>query len=319
MPNTPVSLETLEALSRQTAQVEPSPIVLESYTFIECKGEDTTTFLQGQLTCDVVELKSQQEDETNYSSLAGCCTPQGRMVGLFFVVKFSPEHIWLVLTKSNCSQVVTHLKKYSIFSKVTLEENPNQQQLLGYIKHQLLSTSTPTPTEGISLFGQTFKLSIKAISTPLDIDTSSIPELYWHLALLLEGLPYFDNTLSGQYMPSDLHFDALGGISYNKGCYTGQEPIARLHFKGTSKFICKVLTWHSKDTPTTPQPDISLNSKKIGQCIQAILLAEHQWVGLVRVRIDATSATPFPDLDIPEWSTNAQLAKIAYNEEGQAE
>ncbi len=298
-------------------------IPLDSYTLITCEGEDACTFLQGQLTCNLLML----DNQNNNISLGSCCTPNGRMVSLFYVIKHSSNSIWLFVAKRSAATLLQHLGKYSIFSQVTLQDNPKNMSILGIIcplQTPLSITETTitkeTETRRIIQLPTQSKTHLLYITTTPNTTVqynASANESYWHLALLLEGIPYFHEDLANQYMPSDLHLDTLGGISYNKGCYTGQEPIARLHFKGKPKFTCRLIEWHT-DIPLQAGTSVIQDSKKIGTLIQSIMLANQQWLGLARIRIDTLQNLEEQNLEtapftLGETDLKVNLSKVTYN------
>lgn len=240
---------------------------------LSCEGPDAKSFLQGQLTCDLETLPL--PSPRPMATLGSCCTPQGRMVSMFHIVMFSETHYWLITHESNGPALLQHLSKYSVFSKVTL--TLKEAQLQGII------TRPDSPASQAPTLIATQIPYLYFTATPLEATLPTADPVYWHLAWLQVGLVQFSQEFSGEYMPSDLHLDDMGGVSYNKGCYTGQEPIARLHFRGTSKFTCRLLTW-----PKVSLKDHSLqiDGKNVGKLVQTLQLKD-QCLSLARIRIDA--------------------------------
>lgn len=323
---------TLDSLSQLVADTQNAKVHLEPMTLLVCEGPDASTFLQGQLTCDVAHLKVASENIAN-AVLGSCCTPQGRMMGLFHVARIKDDCYWLLLTKSNQPTVSQHLGKYSIFSKVTITHNPQKLDIYGLIRplqiEQLKAENTAQLV--VADIGQDTKYQlIYALIDPSKAssfnpkNTISAPLKLWHLAWLCLGLPKFIQSLEGTYMPSDLHLDELGGISYNKGCYTGQEPIARLHFKGVPKFTCRILTWKASSTQDDQDNltgGVLVDGKKVGDLIQTLRIGE-QWIGLAKIRIDAIKAQLQSNnisFHLENWPEPASFANLAYNEKKHAQ
>lgn len=326
-PQAQVSLELLEHFiaNKITARAH-----LDSMTLLVCEGEDAATFLQGQLTCDVTCISEETtpygESQSFEAVLGSCCTPQGRMMGLFHVAKVHAECFWIILTQDNQPTVSKHLGKYSVFSKVTITENPDQLQINGLI--QPILGGEPTTQNSATLIktntGENADYQLIYEILPGSSKAGNAGKTFnaqkdlWQLAWLCRGLPQFWQSLEGAYMPSDLHLDELDGVSYNKGCYTGQEPIARLHFKGVPKFTCRVLSWKIESTSLGP---VFLGEKKVGELIQALRLDTH-WIGLVRVRIDALKAhvdSPTVTFHLENHSEPASFLNLAYNQRKQAQ
>lgn len=176
--------------------------LLSHLGIIDCIGKDSKPFLQGQLTCDLTILTP------GNSSLAAHCNVQGRIVSLFHIIQLSTEHYRLILPKSMLTIGLEALKKYAVFSKVTLHEAP--LYLMG------------SDEEGL-----TFHTEV-----PIAEDISS----QWHQKDILAGIPAVYPETSGLFIPQRLNLVELGGISFKKGCYLGQEILSRLYFKGTVKY-----------------------------------------------------------------------------------
>jgi len=298
---------------------------LDNYELIECSGPDALVFLQGQLTCDVRLL----DDDKYHSSaiLGSCCNVQGRMIAVFHIMKPSKDTLWFILPKNNTAQFLAHLAKYSVFSKVTITQNPHQLSLYGcwHISSQAQLSLQSDQTKYFSIAQPAaHEMTASAFvitSQPFTPNATLCKQQAWHLHWLQQGLPLYDQSLNGQFMPHELHFDWLGGVSYKKGCYTGQEPIARLHFKGVAKFECKLIEWQSLQAnatleQSTASPDmiqVKKDEKKIGALLDWVA-TDHGWLGLAKLRLDAMlDAKSDTELELPWWQAQAKIADLAYN------
>jgi len=310
MTQVPFNLEFTNTLRAQT---QPGLIQLKSFTLLSCEGPDAAQFLQGQLTCDIESLQT-AGGGLNTASLGSCCTPQGRMISAFHIAKLSPTHFWLFLPKANYESCFNHLKKYSIFSKVTLAENPDNEDIYGLITASGNSPIQHRDTE-LKIFPlQDINSQLYIMTCPhnheVEMPSIHLTEEFWRLGLMLSGLPLFDETISGEYLPADLHFDDLGGVSYNKGCYTGQEPIARMHFKGKAKFMCQLASW-PKNEFNNDSAILMNEEKKRSNC--SIYSTENEIVGLIRIRIDCYDQLEQNALYISGFQEKAELLNLAYN------
>ncbi|AZZ93689.1 folate-binding protein [Hahella sp. KA22] len=221
---------------------------LTNVALLEIKGPDAIKFMQGQFTCDVQDITS------NHSSLAACCTPKGRMVALFRIAQAKPDCYLLRLPEEVAQSFLAHLNKYKVFYKctVTLLDDWGVIGLSGDLDAiQPLSSNIPASIdashvgEGLLLIRPPGKAS--RVECWLDSDQASklLPELDnqcaagsiedWERLEVLSGLgEVYPETLD-EFIPQMLNLQALGAISFKKGCYTGQEIVARMQYLGTLK------------------------------------------------------------------------------------
>lgn len=154
---------------------------------LECSGIGAKTFLQGQLTCNINDLKA------NQPQITACCNLQGRVIFTAYVLMKNEQSFLLMIPKSMKNIVVSHLEKYARFSRCCIVEIEMGE------RH--------SPLQGADV-----KINI------------------------IKGIPTIYPETSEQIIAQRLNLHLIeGAISFKKGCYLGQEIIARLHFKGTLK------------------------------------------------------------------------------------
>ncbi|WLQ11524.1 hypothetical protein O5O45_17440 [Hahella aquimaris] len=235
-------------LAAQESDAAPHLHRLTNVALLEIKGPDAVKFMQGQFTCDIQDITN------NHSSLAACCTPKGRMVALFRIAQAKPDCYLLRLPLEVAQSFLAHLNKYKVFYKctVTLLEDWGVIGLSGDLDVlPALSSTIPTSadasqaSEGILLIRPPGEAS--RVECWLDSDQASklLPDLDnqcaagsiedWERQEILSGLgEVYPETLD-EFIPQMLNLQALGAISFNKGCYTGQEIVARMQYLGTLK------------------------------------------------------------------------------------
>ncbi len=232
------------ALNERTTLFE-----LSAFHGLKVSGEDAQQFLQGQLTNDVTALS------TNKAQLTACCTHKGRIVGLFYLLLVGSDY-FILLPRTMCDIVATHLNKYAIFSKVSIEALPDNIRMIGiqgseanqYIQQHF----GQVPEQNYSVIHQA-ELSLIAIPGHLPrylcIGPYSCcqdfwqkianPQLAastaWHLLDIHAGMPQIFPATSEKFTPHMINLPELEGVSFNKGCYTGQEIIARTQYLGKAK------------------------------------------------------------------------------------
>ncbi len=186
---------------------------LTSYGILALQGQDAEKFLQGQLTADVSTLTLGE------GKLAAHCQPQGRVISLF--VLFRTENIYyLAMPKSIMPLALAALKKYAVFYKVTFSEATDLSLGLSNATHPTaLANAALKPTLYLSLTH----------------DKLNSTEECAKRLLMQHGIPSLTPETSGQFLPHELNLIALNAVSFSKGCYTGQEIVARMEYRGTLK------------------------------------------------------------------------------------
>ena len=209
---------------------------------IAVTGEDATTFLQGQLTCnihDITDLKA---------SIAAFCNPKGRVISVLLVIKIQAGFL-LLLPGSLLDKVLKKLQMYVLRSKVQLIDQGNHKIIKGlYSPTDFSPCALPNDNFACSRTehficikwpSETARYLLIADSEQaIDLEQpsyrqGSVDE--WRYQDISAGIPWFEIEQTEHFIPQMLNIDHLGGISFNKGCYTGQEIIARTHFLGQAK------------------------------------------------------------------------------------
>ena len=174
---------------------------LPQFSQLTLQGEDAEKFLQGQLTCDVTKLG------LSYQA-AAIGNLKGRIeFGIW--IKKQAEKQYDVVISSDCADALqAHLKKFGAFSK--------------------FDTSTPTPI---------YPCVIDNVPTFSHQDDHNTPENIqaWMQSSIESGNYWIVAATQGEFQPQELRLHQRGGMDYDKGCYLGQEVIARIYFKSAPK------------------------------------------------------------------------------------
>ncbi len=180
------------------------------------RGPDAARFLQGQVSADVEKLAPAS------STLAGLHNPQGRVIALLALLRASPEEILAVLPAELVETVATRLRKYVLRAKVRIEEE-NSWRVLG-------TTSPDRARPSIDWGGR--RVELVTDSTGIG---ESITRAQWERLDIAAGIPQVYAATSESFVAQMLNLDLLGAIAFDKGCYTGQEVVARAHYRGRVK------------------------------------------------------------------------------------
>lgn len=211
-------------------------VLLASLAIVKISGNKAGEFLQGQLTCDIAEVTESQ------GKLAAICNPQGRVLVVAIVVTFVDDY-YLILPIDLVEFTVSHLSKFAVFSKVVVEQQKEANYLYGFIGESYTTEFKNFATGNFAVHHQSEKL---VISVPgikqrylmwsfKAIEKAHNTEASWWLLSILSGQATIYAATSGKVTPHMLDLPSLGAVSFNKGCYVGQEIIARTQYLGKSK------------------------------------------------------------------------------------
>ena len=209
-------------------------ISLNHYDLVEVAGVDAEKYLQGQLTCDVVNLAA------DASTLTAHCDPKGKMNSLFRLIKLSAEQFLILMPKTLLAPL-DHLKKYAVFSKVTFQVL--DWQIVGLIGEKCGRIHAQIELDIDE------NRTILINPTPLDV-TFNGDEKQWFCADIQAGLPSLSAETQNEFIPQALNLQAIEqAISFTKGCYIGQETVARAKYRGANKRAMYVLSGETTVTP----------------------------------------------------------------------
>ncbi len=224
---------------------------------LQLRGSDAAKFLQGQTTCDLLAL-AQQPAGTMISGAH--CTPKGRMI-FDFSAFFNPDaedELVLLTAPDLAATALASLKKYAVFFKVEISDVSAQwQQLLVFAANrEPLAAELGAVQE---LGEQIFTVTLPAgAALPTQLAGAAPADEGWaHNQLLAAGIAELCAATSDLFIPQMLNYDHRGFISFKKGCYTGQEIIARAHYRGAVKRRLALLQ-ASGVLPATVQPGAEL-------------------------------------------------------------
>ncbi|ASF46771.1 CAF17-like 4Fe-4S cluster assembly/insertion protein YgfZ [Methylovulum psychrotolerans] len=242
---------------------------LAHFGILTVGGKDAATLLQGQITCNINDLSETQ------SSLAAICNPKGRAIATFLIVR-QAEVFHLIVPLALLDTLKKRLSLFVLRSSVTFTDNTDHYALLGADTEEAapwLATRQADEVCQIQLDNRVLILAapeaaIACWTAYTGQGYQASPSAHWRLRDLYCGLPWLSPATSEAFVPQMFHLDKLGGISFKKGCYTGQEIIARTHYLGKSKRGMLLAESHGN----LPEPNSAvLNSagETVGQVLAA--------------------------------------------------
>lgn len=270
---------SIDALGRVQFQEPATPtdcrlFDLSHLGLIAARGADAASFLQGQLSNDIRELSA------SHTQLSAHCSQKGRILTLFRVLRLG-ETIYLQTPMERVAESIQRLSRFILRAKVTLNDAGDELIRIGLAGETaadlLAAQGLPAPelgnglgeTDGIAVIrlpGPTPRFELLGPFEPLRTLWEALaPQAApanatdWTRLDIQAGLPnVYDRTVE-TFVPQMLNLQLIDGVSFNKGCYTGQEVVARMQFLGKLKrrmYLAEV----ERDVPPEPGEELSAAS-----------------------------------------------------------
>jgi len=265
-------------------------VSLDSLGVLRARGADVVSFLQGQLSNDVALLGPGR------SLLAGYHNPQGRVIALLHLVQASAGEVLAILPRELTAAVASRLAKFILRAKVRLADESPLWRLTGLVAPE--SPADPAPAFAGELpgalndsarLGEAIAVRIGArparwlVLSSAGAASASAPLAFagcppmaferWRALAVAAGEPQICAATSEQFVAQMLNLDVLGAIAFDKGCYTGQEVIARAHYRGRVKRRLQRFVTHS---PLRLEPGDAgeLSDGRAFKVVNAVALAD---------------------------------------------
>jgi folate-binding protein YgfZ len=223
--------------------------LLTHLAVITVGGNDAAKLLQGQITCNINDISDSQ------SSWGAICNAKGRAIATFLLVKQAAD-FHLIVPAELLDTVKKRLTMFVLRSAVTITDSSQKLCLMGVASSTASAAGLATrqsPVLRVQLGGRDFILAsvdeAKQLCAQPDFQPIAVGD--WILRDMAAGIAWLTRETSEAFVPQMLNLDKLGGISFTKGCYTGQEIIARTHYLGKSK---RGMLLAAAATPITPAP-----------------------------------------------------------------
>ncbi|MCK7549326.1 YgfZ/GcvT domain-containing protein [Marinobacter koreensis] len=266
---------------------------------VRISGPGTDKFLQGQFSQNLDDVTADR------ALRAAACTPKGRTYCLTRLAR-AGQDVLMDLPTDLSESILTQLRKYLMLFRGTSMDAVQEGVVWGIIGSGIAETlagsdlsKLQTPGDALSLdTGILIRLEPDDRATPRyqfwqlgseQPDWDDAPELTradWRASEIAAGIPELDASSQEAYVPQMLNWQHLGGIHFKKGCYTGQEVIARMHFLGQLK---KSLFRVATDNPVSVGAAITGGDRNAGDIISQVVFENGQAEQLAVIRHDATS------------------------------
>lgn len=279
----------------QTPHKPKSPnklIVANHLGYILVSGAESIKFLQGQVTCDMQTLSRER------SVIGAHCNLKGRMVfsfhGILLTSDDNSTEVALIMHRELINTAISALKKFAVFSKVDIIHGEDYQ-VLALTGSQLNETGAANDLE-IPEAIQRCKSNDGCVATRLseervlffvatkectsfwhhhEYTCDAYGSLCWDLAEIAEGIGHVRAETSEMFIPQMLNYQIIDGVSFQKGCYIGQEVVARMQYLGKLKRHMRRALMATTHAPTPGTPLVSEeSSQSIGNIVLGVMVDE---------------------------------------------
>lgn len=210
------------------------------------EGADAATFLHGQFSQD---MTGQTADTAR---LAAYCSAKGRMLASLLTLRPTPETFWLLTDCEVLPGLVKRLSMFVLRAKARLSDVSAQLAVLGLVGRDLAvslgDAATGAPlTVGVHAGGHLIRLAdVQGVprwywvgpedaAGALLAGLPALPDTAWRWLEVMSGIPHIEARTVDQFVPQMVNFELVGGVNFQKGCYPGQEVVARSQYRGTTK------------------------------------------------------------------------------------
>ena len=286
-------------------------VSLDSFGVIRVEGADSASFLQGQLTQDFALLGPDQ------ARLAAYCSAQGRMQASFIGFKHGPHEVLLLCSRDLLAATLKRLSMFVLRAKVSLSDASAEFRICGLAGAALARVAGPVRPpwsrldgDGASVVflypacGVARALWIAPAALPLPLAAALDPML-WRWAEVRAGVASVTAPTAMAYVPQMLNYESVGGVNFKKGCYPGQEVVARSQFRGTLKRRAYIV--HAGNALAAADELFSANdsSQPCGTVVQAAAAPGGGFDAIASLQVTAAQAG---GLRLADGSTVALLA-----------
>ncbi|MCP3672858.1 MAG: folate-binding protein YgfZ [Gammaproteobacteria bacterium] len=271
---------------------------------LRVQGNDARKFLQGQLTCDIDQLDQ-------LKSLPGAyCSPQGRVRGNFIIFEQAQDNFLMLMPKIQVIFFIEAMAPYVAFFQCTMTDSSDNWQIFGLQSDEVSLNNFPPLSQTTWSVSSSEKIHCikfpgsesrwlclsQQSSQKFIADFSSMAINEWQIQNMYSGLVWIDETNRDNFLPHDLSLPNFGAVSFTKGCYTGQEIVARMQYRGDPKYLLAIISTESmtnKISDKLVQLIDNKEEKMIGTAIQQLQLDDNSWLILASVKRTLLSQQQF--------------------------
>ncbi|MDX9842202.1 MAG: folate-binding protein [Aquabacterium sp.] len=221
-------------------------VLVSDLGVIQAQGDEAAAFLHGQLSQDVNSQTATQ------ARLAAYCSAKGRMLGSLLNLRPQPDRLWLLADRDTVPALVKRLSMFVLRAKAKLTDVSDSVSVLGIVGTSASSAlgaaldTAPWSVQSVA-DGQLVRLpdvlgvprwlwvGEAAAAQACAAKVPALPLEQWQWLDVMSGIPRVQQATVDQFVPQMINFELIGGVNFQKGCYPGQEVVARSQYRGTTK------------------------------------------------------------------------------------
>lgn len=230
-----------------TGMPAPSSFALPDLCVLQFQGADAVSFLHAQVSNDLEHLAADR------ACIAAYCTAKGRSLATMILWREQEETIFALVRRDLSEALIKRLRMFVLRSKVTI--SLAELQVYGVADQSTAQAVWNLQRDGddtlIQAPGELDGLNRNWRISPQQDTNAQASEGRWETADILAGLPWISGATQDLFIPQTLNLDLIDGINFKKGCYPGQEVVARSHYRGTIKR--RMMAARSAILDTAPQ------------------------------------------------------------------
>lgn len=277
---------------------------LSDQGLIKVSGEDAESFLQNQLTNDIRNVT-----ETTHQASAWC-SPKGRIIANFQIFMRNGSY-YLSVSADLIEHVIKKLRMYVMMSKVTVEDVTESTIHFGYTGdlQKIIDDAPSAPNQTLQynnlsilrlannepryeIIGDSSSISdAKQLWEQCATDAIAIDNNGWSYLNIVAGLPNINEASSEAWVPQMVNYITIGGVDFKKGCYPGQEIVARLNYLGKTKRRMYRLQINTNKLPAIGDAIASDSDKEVGKILNVAINPEGNIEALAIMKIAETDST----------------------------
>lgn len=225
---------------------------LEHLRIITISGEDAGELLQGQMTQDIRKLEDKKIHMTSF------CNVQGRVIASAFI-QYEDDHYDLILSSELVKDLCNHLQRYILRSKVEIQQSER-------LVYAIFSKDIANDKESFKNLSNNSERMLSLRNKVPESIEHFITSEEWIEHDIKEMIPIINKESSEKFIPQMLNLDILNAVSFSKGCYTGQEVVARVQHRGKIKQRMFKIKTDSQNLISAGS-EIHHGSKKVGTVV----------------------------------------------------
>lgn len=301
---------------------------LSHYGILSILGADASKFLQGQVTCDVNSVSNDQSKCGSY------CTPKGRMLTSFLMAQAGSGHYLLRMRRPLVEHTLSVFSKYIVFSKAEQTNANEDYSIIGLYgpdaKARILKAFGKSPSSRYNSIVNNGNIAIQLdddglmfecyvaqlelsdiwsiLSTGIDVLDASL----WELLAIRLGIGDVCLETTDMFIPQMLNYQHIGAVSFNKGCYTGQEIVARMQYRGKLKrAMYRIKTAKKEHLPGTEiyaNNNATNQKQSVGNIVNSTIVNDH----CEALAVITHQAVKDGEITIGEDDSTAEILTLPY-------